>query len=261
MIKEDDAEGFYWAAKAEAASARAAAAEEEEMKKYKITDENMCSHNGCTWEIGVEKFVSMPGNKLCSEEVFHFYDSPALAVLMNPIHGEYAAGYRLWEIECDEVAHDGLKGGSKKQTLLREIPVPQITSLQKARFAILCTNAVRQSEAWRARAEAWLRNPSPASARAAAAEAVWGAPEASVWAARATLAWAAVEARAAEAAEAAEKVAAEKKASVRAAREALAWAAAVASARAAAEARAEEEEEAEAIDFAKIAEEALEGGK
>lgn len=28
MIKEDDAEGFYWAAKAEAASARAAAAEE-----------------------------------------------------------------------------------------------------------------------------------------------------------------------------------------------------------------------------------------
>ena len=83
----------------------------------------MTTYGGEKWEIGEKKEIEKEGNALCSDEVFHFYDSPELAVLFNPIHGYYQ-NYKRWEIECDEVAHDGLKGGSKRQILKNEIAIP-----------------------------------------------------------------------------------------------------------------------------------------
>ncbi len=54
--------------------------------KFKLTDQNMMTHGGTLWEIGVEKRITTPGKRLCSNQVFHYYDSPEVAVLFNPLH-------------------------------------------------------------------------------------------------------------------------------------------------------------------------------
>lgn len=125
--------------------------------KIKITDKDMKTHKGCQWVIGEKKTIKKEGNTLCSDEVFHFYDSPKLAVLLNPEHGNYdAKTMRLWEIEGDEVAHDGLKGGSKWQILKKEIPIPNITLEQKVEFAIQCAKLVNSDKEWNKWGQDWL---------------------------------------------------------------------------------------------------------
>ena len=102
------------------------------MLKYKLTDMAMKTHRGFPWKLGKAVKIEPAGNTLCSEEVIHYYDHPALAVLFNPIHADFPSGYRLWEVDVENiVAHDGLKGGAKQCTLITEIPVPDISTEQK----------------------------------------------------------------------------------------------------------------------------------
>lgn len=127
------------------------------MKKYKITNQDMTTYADCKWEIGVKKEIAIPGNTLCSDQVFHFYDSPEIAVLLNPIFYNYK-NYRMWEIDGDEVSHDGLKGGSKWQTLVREVRVPIIALEKKIQIAILLTHKIAKCTIpeWNKWADAYL---------------------------------------------------------------------------------------------------------
>ena len=127
------------------------------MKKYKITNQDMTTYADCKWEIDVKKEIAIPGNTLCSDQVFHFYDSPEIAVLLNPIFYNYK-NYRMWEIDGDEVSHDGLKGGSKWQTLVREVPVPIIAPEKKIQIAILLTYKIAKCTIpeWNKWADAYL---------------------------------------------------------------------------------------------------------
>jgi hypothetical protein len=163
------------------------------MIKYKLTDQDLRTHGGYRWKVGVERVIEKPGTELCSDQVFHFYDGPELAVLLNPIHADIE-NPRLWEVECDQVAHDEIKGGAKRMRLVRELPVPQVTMEQTVRFAILCAKKACHDPQFVAWADGWLSGGD--RSKEAAAEAARAA-----WAARAATSWAAT--RAAWAAEAA----------------------------------------------------------
>jgi hypothetical protein len=119
-------------------------------------------------------------------------------VLLNPIHANIK-NPRLWEVECDQVAHDVTKGGAKRMRLVRELPVPQVTMEQRVRFAILCAKEVCHDPQFVAWADGWLsggdRSKEAAQAASwAATVASWAAAgaaaEAASWAAQAA-SWAA----------------------------------------------------------------------
>jgi hypothetical protein len=100
-------------------------------------------------------------------------------VLLNPIHANIK-NPRLWEVECDQVAHDVTKGGAKRMRLVRELPVPQVTMEQRVRFAILCAKEVCHDPQFVAWADGWL---SGGDRSKEAAEAASWAAQAASWAA------------------------------------------------------------------------------
>jgi hypothetical protein len=126
------------------------------MKKYKLTTQNLTTHNDCQWEIGVQKKTTGEGG-LCGQGYLHYYDSPLLAVLLNIIHANIETP-RLFEIEAEgkHLNNNGLKGGCTRLTLVREIQLPEVTTNQRIAFAILCAKEVCQNETWNAWADKWL---------------------------------------------------------------------------------------------------------
>ncbi len=127
---------------------------------YKLLDQELFSNNGkFQWEIGKTYTIEKPGNKMCSSEVFHCYNHPILAVLLNPLHGNIE-NPRLFEIEVPEFCNnDGLKYASKSQTLIKEIPLPDISDNQRIEFAIKVVKLVRNYNdypEWNAWADRWL---------------------------------------------------------------------------------------------------------
>jgi len=188
-----------------------------EMKCYKITNENDQTYGGCQWGEGVTHTADGEGG-LCTHHWIHAYSDRYLAVVLNPIHGDYGTGMHLWECEA-EIGRDdhGLKFGTTKLTTVKRVPIPRISKAAKVRFAIYCELDVYKDKSSKKWANNWL---SGKDRTAEAARAVWAA-EAAAWAA-ARAAWAA-----APAAWAAETAAWAAAPAARAA-EAAAWAAEVA---------------------------------
>lgn len=175
---------------------------------YKITRPDLTTYGGYRYRPGVTERASGTG-PLCSGGHLHAYLSPELAVLLNPIHGNYAEPYLLWRARGTISARDHeLKVGCSALTLLRQVPIPVATTEQRVMFALWCVLAVTCNPAWIDWAEGWLagedrsaRSAKAAEAAAAeaaeAAEAAWAAAEAAEAAASAAAwaaAWAAAEA-------------------------------------------------------------------
>lgn len=162
---------------------------------YKLTDQNMQTKGGCQWVLGEKKTtkkretiigeINTNGQynskqpteidpPLCSEYWLHFYTDPLLAILLNPIHANFT-NPRLFEADCSGLFKDdkGLKVGYTEATLIKEIPLPTITSEQKIKFAILCTMEIHKDPNWTEWANNWLsgKDRSIAAARDAAARA------------------------------------------------------------------------------------------
>ena len=172
---------------------------------YKLTDENGRTRNATQWGQGVTHFVEGPADQpLCSDGWIHAYEHPLLAVLLNPIHGNFE-NPRLWEAKGVVGKRDGqLKCGCRALTTLREIPLPTVTLAQRRHFAILCVKQVCDEEAWNRWADAWLNGSDRTKKTAAkAARAAAKAARAAAFAA-----WAAEAAAEAEAAAKAARVAA-----------------------------------------------------
>jgi hypothetical protein len=162
------------------------------IKLYKLTDKDGQTRGGMQWGPGVSHSGTGEG-ELCGWGWIHAYEHPLIAVLMNPIHAKFK-NPRLWEAEGEIAIRDGqIKCGCKTLTVIREIPLPAITTEMRVRFAILCAKEVCADLSWNAWADRWL------SGEDRSAEAAWA------WAAAA---WAARAARAARAAEAAAAAAA-----------------------------------------------------
>ena len=139
------------------------------MKLYKMTDKNSKTRTGhpneTQWGENVTHKAEGTGTELCSEDVIHAYRDPVQAVMMNPIHANID-NPQLWECEGDVVAGDSTKVGCKELTTLKKIPVPEVTIVQRTRFAILVTKKVYKNKKWNDWADAWL-NGKDRSAHAA----------------------------------------------------------------------------------------------
>ena len=184
-------------------------------KLYKLTDANDQTYGGCQWGENVTHETSGEGG-LCGPGWTHWTTHPLLAVLLNPSQGGYdLEAAHLWEGEGEVGKTDhGLKVGCARGTTIRRIPLPEVSTAAKVRFAIYCARAVvgNRYPAWSAWAAKWLDGGYRSAAKAevvraaevAAAEAWAGnAAAAEAWAA-AGAAWAARAAVEEEAAEAIE---------------------------------------------------------
>jgi hypothetical protein len=149
---------------------------------YKLTDKDGRTRGETQWGEGVTHTTDGHGN-LCGPGWLHAYTDPLLAVLLNPIHGNFADPL-LWKCKGKIGKRDhGLKVGCTSLTTLRQIPMPAVTTEQRVRFGILCAWEVYAEPAWREWADAWLAGASR-SERAAIA-AARGAESAAERAARA----------------------------------------------------------------------------
>jgi hypothetical protein len=210
------------------------------MLRYKLTTQNLQTHNGFQWEIG--KTVTTDGSgSLCSQGWLHCYTHPLLAVLLNPIHADID-NPKLFEVGCSGITKtdNGLKEGFTEMTIMKQLDLPVITTTQKIAFAILCSLEVYKAPAYVEWADNWLsgkdRAASAASRAARAAARAADAAASAVWAAASAASRAAsAAARAARAAEAAASAAS----AARAAYAALAAASAASRAARAADAAAE----------------------
>jgi hypothetical protein len=210
------------------------------MKLYKLTTQDGRTRPGLEnetqWGEGVEH-TAPGGDELCTAAYLHAYTDPLLAVMMNPAHADLSTP-AIWECDGDVELSAPDKVGCTRLRTLRQIELPQITTVQRVRFAILAAQAVIRNMCpkWSEWAQRWLsgEDRSTKAARAAwaaaveaagaslskswstssrrlaavaAREAAWGAVEAAeAWAtgaSRRAAAWAAV-AAAAAAAEAAD---------------------------------------------------------
>jgi len=181
------------------------------MRAYKITDENDRTYHGFQWYEGKVHKTDGKG-ELCSPGWIHFYRDKRLAILLNPIHGNYNP-FHLWLGEAGGTIKkdNGLKWGCTEFRMIKRVSIPKITLTQKVAFAILCSLEVCNDPEYKKWAEGWLQNKDRTAeaaevaareAEAAAQAAVWAA-QAAVWAAAQEATWAAagVAAGVAEAAE------------------------------------------------------------
>ena len=127
------------------------------MKKYKLTDQNMRTHIGFQWKLNEEKTTSGQGDTLCNASWLHYYHSPLLAVLLNPIHADIK-NPRLFEVKAlgKHLDDRGLKGGCNRMTLIKELKLPEITLNQKIAFGILCSLQVYKEKSFVSWAKNWL---------------------------------------------------------------------------------------------------------
>lgn len=126
------------------------------MKYYKLLTQDLKSHNNTQWQIGVPITIQKEGVKMCTDQVLHCYNHPLLAVLFNPIHAKIQ-NPKLFEISVDQIVNtDGLKFASKSQTLIGEIPLPQINIEQRIEFAIKVAKLVCEDSKWNTWADSWL---------------------------------------------------------------------------------------------------------
>lgn len=165
-------------------------------KLYKLTTQDNKTRPGysneCVWGEGVTHSGTGEGD-LCGPGYIHAYTDPLLAVLLNPIHANYADP-KLWIAEGDIAIDQSDKIGCNSLTTIKEIDLPVITNEQRCIFAILCVKEIGVDiPAWNSWADDYL---SGKDRTAWAAEAAARAAEAAAWAA----AWADAAARAARAA-------------------------------------------------------------
>jgi len=153
------------------------------MRAYKITDVNDRTYNGFQWYEGMIHKTN--GSKeLCTFGWIHFYRDKRLAILLNPIHGNYYP-FNMWMGEAGgKIEEDnGLKWGCTEFRMIKRIHAPKITLTQKVAFAILCSLKVCTDPEYKKWAEDWLRNKDRTAANAAkwaawpAANAAWAAAE------------------------------------------------------------------------------------
>ena len=153
---------------------------------YKLTDQDMRTHNGYQWALNEWHETSGVGD-LCGPGWLHAYDDPNLAILLNPIHANIP-NPRLFQGAGEGQRRDdlGLKYGYARMILTTELPLPAYTTEQRVRFGIGCALSVYHEPSFVAWATGWLNNtdrsPAAAAAARAAAEAEVDLPGIARWA-------------------------------------------------------------------------------
>ena len=123
---------------------------------YKLTDSGMRTYYEFQWELG--KWYETTGEgELCSPGWLHFYSDPLVGMFMNPAHANIK-NPRLFraEVEGKGLNDHGTNCGYSRAKLVEELPLPQISSVQWIRFAILCAKEVYKGKKWNKWADNWL---------------------------------------------------------------------------------------------------------
>jgi hypothetical protein len=182
------------------------------MQVYKLTDQNLQTHNGYQWQINDWHETDGAG-ELCSKGWLHFYYSKELALFLNPMHADIANPKLFVAVAAGQFKDDhGLKGGCTKLRIVEELPVVMPTTEQFVKLGIYCAKAVTTDIAWNKWADAWLDGSDRSARFARSARSAGDAAWAAAWAAwdaaqAARSADAAQAARSAEAAQAAQAAA------------------------------------------------------
>jgi hypothetical protein len=139
------------------------------MNYCKLTDQDLRTYNDFQWELEKTETIDTKGGELCSNDFFHYYTDPLLAVILNPIHA-CIENPRIFLVKPSGETKDdnGLKMGSKELTLVEEIELPEITKVQKIAFGILCALEVCKEPDFIKWATGWLDGSDRSTERAAA---------------------------------------------------------------------------------------------
>jgi len=122
----------------------------------KLTDLRGKTYGGTQWGEGVTHTILGGGNRLCSEDVIHYYEDEYLAVFANPIHCDFKE-FLMWEFKPGKkIAGDTLKSGCKSGTTIRQVPIPKMTAEQYVEIAIRCAILVNKDDNWLKWAANWL---------------------------------------------------------------------------------------------------------
>ncbi|MEK7993680.1 MAG: hypothetical protein AAB403_07735, partial [Planctomycetota bacterium] len=143
------------------------------MKVYKLTDKNGQTKNNTQWGEGVTHTADGNAKDLCNSHWIHAYQSPLLAVFMNPAHADIRKPI-LWECEAEVGLTKSDKIGCTSLTTLKKIALPKVTMEHRVRFALLAARAVYavwskydKDGAWLKWCEARLRGDKDAANAAA----------------------------------------------------------------------------------------------
>jgi len=150
---------------------------------YKLTTQEGKTRNETQWGENISHEATGDIKQgLCSDAWIHAYTHPLLAVLMNPAHAMIKNPIH-WEGKGEgEAKFEPLKCGFRKFTTLRQIPLPEVTDVQKIAFGILCAKEVYKDSSWNQWADKWLsgEDRTKSSANAAADAAAYAAAAADV---------------------------------------------------------------------------------
>ena len=126
------------------------------MKMFKLTDQDMRTHGGFQWRLGEMRRVENYTGVACGTGALHSYRDPLLAIFMNPIHANFS-NPRLFEAQTGvKVKSVELKWISEKLTLIKEIPVPEMTREQRVEISIRICKLLHKDANWNAWADKWL---------------------------------------------------------------------------------------------------------
>ena len=108
------------------------------------------------WELG-KWYKKTKEENLCSPDWLHFYSDPLVGLFLNPVHIDIE-NPRLFraEVEGNFIDNNGLNCGYSRARLIEELPVPQISPVQRVRFAIFCVKEVYKEKKWNEWADNWL---------------------------------------------------------------------------------------------------------
>ena len=146
------------------------------MKLVKLTDSEGNTYRNTYWDVGVTHKVKW-GGQLCEPGCIHAYTDLTLALFLNPIHASFD-NPRAWLAEGEIKLNDnGLKVGVDTLTIIRELEIPIIATVNRVAFGILCAKSVYSEPSWLEWANDYLLDrdrsaSAAAAARAAAAAAI-----------------------------------------------------------------------------------------
>ena len=137
---------------------------------YKLTNVLDQTRGATQWGVGVTHRSLGQGTAFCSPDLIHFYSSPLVALLHDPIHGNFGPDGHLWQIDATQPVYDdrGLKLGARQVTTTQLLPRFELPTAARLHYAILCAKVVCSGRDWLAWANRWLLGKRHADASFAA---------------------------------------------------------------------------------------------
>ncbi|MEN6535845.1 MAG: hypothetical protein ABFD89_19440, partial [Bryobacteraceae bacterium] len=117
------------------------------MKKtvYKLTTQDNKTRvgemNETQWGLGCTFTADGQSDSLCNSHWIHAYADPLLAVFMNPAHANIRNPV-LWECDAKVGLDHADKLGCTSLTTLKICALPEVTTEQQVRFAVLAALSV-----------------------------------------------------------------------------------------------------------------------